>query len=48
MMMYVYASKARNFWGELTPVVIETNLDYAIPYWTQRKQANPKIFWEIK
>jgi hypothetical protein len=47
-MLYVYVSKTRNLMGQLTPIVVETNLAYAIPYWTKRKQMNPKIFWEIK
>lgn len=46
-MMRVYMSKNRNLMGELTPIVIETNLAWALPYWTNRKQQNPKIFWEI-
>lgn len=46
-MMRVYLSRHRNLSGQMTPIVIETNLAWAIPYWTQRKQANPKIFWEI-
>ena len=46
--MYVYASKRRGFAGQLTPIVVESNLSYAIPYWTKRKLANPAIFWEIK
>lgn len=28
-------------------IVIETNLDFAIPYWTKRKQNNKNISWEI-
>jgi len=48
MNMYVYASTHRNLMGNLTPIVVETNLEYAIPYWTKRKQANPKLFWEFK
>lgn len=46
-MMKVYASRHRNLSGQMTPIVIETNLDWAIPYWTQRRKQNPKIFWEI-
>jgi hypothetical protein len=31
-----------------TPVVIETNLAWAIPYWTERKRLNPLINWKFK
>ena len=30
------------------PTVIETNLIFAIPYWTKRKKANPNIHWKIE
>jgi hypothetical protein len=46
-MMKVYLSRKRNLMGQLTPIVIETNLDWALPYWTKRKKTNSKIFWEI-
>ena len=46
-MMKVYASRMRNFQGKMTPIVIETNLDWAIPYWTDRKKSNPNLFWEF-
>ena len=42
MKMRVFASKSR-----YAPIVIETNLDWAIPYWTARKRTNPNIFWEF-
>jgi hypothetical protein len=45
--MKVYASNKKNLMHELTPIAIETNLEWAIPYWTKRKKMNPKIFWEI-
>jgi hypothetical protein len=48
MNMYIYGSTARNYMGQLTPIVVESNLAYAIPYWTKRKLENPKLFWEIK
>lgn len=48
MMMRVYVSKKKNLQGHMTPIVIETNLAWAIPYWTKRKQVNPNLFWEIK
>ena len=28
-------------------IVVETNLAFAIPYWTKRKQSNPNISWEL-
>lgn len=30
-----------------TPIVVETNLEWAIPYWEERKKLNPEIKWEI-
>lgn len=33
--------------GSKHPFVIETNLAWAIPYWTQRKLANPNIYWRF-
>lgn len=30
-----------------TPVVIETNLAWALPYWQARKRHNPDIRWEF-
>jgi len=47
MKMYVYASTHKNLMGEMTPIVVETNLAYAIPYWEQRKTQNPKLFWKF-
>ena len=48
MQMYVYTSKKPNPWThQLVPTVIETNLAWAIPYWTRRKQQNPNISWKI-
>lgn len=29
-------------------IVIETNLAWALPYWTKRKQFNTSITWSIK
>lgn len=46
-MMKVYISKHRNLSGQMTPIVIETDLAWAIPYWTRRRELNSKIFWEI-
>jgi hypothetical protein len=34
--------------GRSDPLVIETNLAWAIPYWTKRKQVNPNIYWRLK
>ena len=47
MQMRVYASRKLNAMFQMTPIVIETNLAWALPYWTERKKANPRIFWEI-
>lgn len=47
MLMKVYASQKLNLMWELTPIVIETDLAWAIPYWTQRRKMNPKLFWEF-
>ena len=33
--------------GRIRPLVIETNIEWALPYWTKRKQLNPLIFWQI-
>jgi hypothetical protein len=38
--MYVYVS------GKL--VVVETNVAWALPYWTSRKTLNKNITWRIK
>ena len=46
-MMRVYVSRTRNLQGQMTPIVVETNLAWAVPYWTKRKKTNPKIFWEF-
>ena len=46
-MMRVYVSKARNLQGEMTPIVIETNLAWALAYWQGRRKINPKLFWTI-
>lgn len=29
------------------PFIVETNLDWAVPYWTKRKEQNPDINWVI-
>lgn len=47
MKMRVYMSRRLNAMFEMTPIVIETNLAWAVPYWTLRKKSNPQIFWEI-
>ena len=28
-------------------IIVETNIAWALPYWTQRKQINDKITWKI-
>jgi hypothetical protein len=47
MKMRVYMSRRLNPMFEMTPIVVETNLAWAVPYWTERKKSNPRIFWEI-
>jgi hypothetical protein len=47
MVMKVYASRKLNLMWELTPIVVETNLAWAISYWTERKKINPKLFWKF-
>ena len=29
-------------------IVIETNLAWALPYWTKRKQQNENITWKFR
>lgn len=29
-------------------IVIETNVAWALPYWTARKRMNKRITWELK
>ena len=48
MKMYVYGSTKVNLMYEFTPIVVETNLAFAIPYWERRKRSNPKLFWVLK
>ncbi len=43
MVMKVYMSKKRNLMGQLTAIVIETNLAWALPYWTNRRKENSAI-----
>ena len=47
MKMKVYTSRKLNPMFQMTPIVVETNLAWALPYWQKRKKINPKIFWEI-
>jgi hypothetical protein len=37
--MYIYLDKKR--------FIVETNVEWALPYWTKRKQINDKITWEF-
>lgn len=49
--MYVYSKRPQTYKGikfHEQPIVVESNLDYAIPYWTQRKRNDSQIYWEIK
>jgi hypothetical protein len=29
-------------------IVVETNIAWALPYWTKRKQINDSITWRMK
>jgi hypothetical protein len=48
MKMYVYGRRGTPQWGQRTPLVVETNLQFALPYWTDRKLQDSSIYWEIK
>lgn len=39
--MRVFVGRSR------TPIVIETNVAWALPYWVARKHLNPDIRWEF-
>lgn len=41
MHLHVYISPSK------VPIVIETNLAWAYPYWEARKRFNPRIRWEL-
>lgn len=43
MKMYVYLGH----YARQQPICIETNLAWAIPYWTARKAGNDKIRWRF-
>jgi len=45
MRMYVYL---RPLTRRTAPIVVETNLRWALPYWQARKQLNPNITWSIR
>ena len=34
--------------GKKTPLVVETNMAYAIPYWRKQKQLNPSLRIKIQ
>ena len=34
--------------GKKTPLVIESNMAYALPYWEKQKQLNPRLRIKIK
>ena len=40
--MYVYMK------GNLAPIVIESNIDFAVKYWRKKQKSNPNIYWVIK
>ena len=50
MHMYVYGArkdKYHSIFGT-APICVESNLEWAIPYWTARKKINPALHWVIK
>jgi hypothetical protein len=47
-MMRVYIKNGnRDAWGNPRPIVIETNINWALPYWQHRKKINPDLYWTI-
>jgi hypothetical protein len=47
-LMKVYLTTSpKNYMRERTPIVVETNLAWAVPYWKKRKQTNPDLRWVI-
>jgi len=38
--MYVYVNNRL--------IAVESNMEFAMPYWTKRKQTNKRITWEFK
>ncbi|CAB4241048.1 hypothetical protein UFOVP228_47 [uncultured Caudovirales phage] len=49
MRMYVYLGYRRSRYMHVrVPLVIETNLPWALAYWAKRKASNININWEIK
>jgi hypothetical protein len=33
--------------GSRAPLVIETNIAWAVPYWENRRKINPKLYWKF-
>jgi hypothetical protein len=47
-MMRVYLRGSRpDAWGNPMPIVIESNVAWALPYWQDRKRSNPDIYWRM-
>lgn len=46
MKVYLRGSP-KNSQGQATPIVVESNIAWALPYWRQRRLINPDIYWVI-
>jgi hypothetical protein len=46
MRVYLRGSP-KNMQGQATPIVVESNIAWALPYWRQRRLINPDIYWVI-
>jgi microcystin degradation protein MlrC len=42
-----YTVTRKDAFGNAVPIVIESNVEWALPYWQGRKQTNPDIYWTI-
>jgi len=48
IMMKVYIGTWKHpVTGNRVPIAIETDIEWAIKYWTDRKKKNPDIWWEV-
>lgn len=47
MKVYSKTDPTSKYTGERTPLCVETNLEFALPYWTARKKINRNLYWEI-
>jgi hypothetical protein len=42
--MKVYLTGSKEWMGVKTPICIESNLAWAIPYWSKRQKSNKNIY----